>query len=215
MQNLEGIIQTGFDFWGDAPMSPFAGNHDIGRLATEIAGNDEGPWANSWDRMADGGDNVTEQWLIDNIAMALGATLTQQGVPLLYYGDEIGLAGSGDPDNRRTMSFEPFLSGNQRTLLAKTQRMGQARRELRGLQRGATTFLWAAQDVFAFARHTATDKVVVVINRGADRTTTIPIQGLIEDGVTLRDRMVDRTFGVANGELTVSLGGNDVAILAP
>ena len=33
-------------------------------------------------------------------------------MPLIYYGDEIGLAGGGDPDNRRMMQWDN-LSGHQ------------------------------------------------------------------------------------------------------
>ena len=31
--------------------------------------------------------------------------MTNPGIPLIYYGDEIGLAGGGDPDNRRMMPW--------------------------------------------------------------------------------------------------------------
>src|SRR5262249_9513936 len=35
------------------------------------------------------------------LRLAFGLTLTLRGVPELYYGDEIGMPGGGDPDNRR------------------------------------------------------------------------------------------------------------------
>jgi glycosidase len=214
MQSLEATINAGINAWGAAPMSPFAGNHDIERLATAVANNDEGPWGNSWDRMADGGASLTDAWMVDTLAMTLAVTLTQPGVPLLYYGDEIGLAGSGDPDNRRNMTFDPYLSGNQRALLERIQRIGQARQELRGLQRGAFVPLWASQDTLAYARHHADQTTVVAVNRGEGRTVDVPLQGLIEDGTVLHDRMVDgRSFEVAGGAVRLVMGGNDVVIL--
>ena len=35
------------------------------------------------------------------LKLAFGLTLTLRGIPELYYGDEIGMPGGGDPDNRR------------------------------------------------------------------------------------------------------------------
>ncbi|HAV25516.1 MAG TPA: alpha-amlyase, partial [Bacteroidetes bacterium] len=40
------------------------------------------------------------------MAMFNAFNLTIPGIPIIYYGDEIGMAGAGDPDNRRMMRFE-------------------------------------------------------------------------------------------------------------
>ena len=216
MADLEGAMRTAHETWGNAPMSPFAGNHDVARLSTEIAGNDDGPWGFTHDRLADGGNDITEAWLIDTLALTLTYTLTQPGVPLLYYGDEIGLAGSGDPDNRRVMSFDPFLSANQRALLSKVQAAGKARRELKGLQVGDWTPLWAEQDMLAYARHTEDQVSIVVLNRNNERQTDIPLQDLLPDGTTLTDRLnPGRSVSTEGGALRMSIGANQAAILAP
>ena len=39
--------------------------------------------------------------------------LTNKGAPLIYYGDEIGLPGAGDPDNRRMMQFSGLSADQQ------------------------------------------------------------------------------------------------------
>ena len=41
----------------------------------------------------------------ERLGLAFAVLLTNPGVPLIYYGDEIGLAGGGDPDNRRMMPW--------------------------------------------------------------------------------------------------------------
>ncbi len=38
---------------------------------------------------------------VDTLKLAFTALLTARGVPMIYYGDEIGMHGGGDPDNRR------------------------------------------------------------------------------------------------------------------
>ena len=40
------------------------------------------------------------------MAMFSAFNVTIPGIPIIYYGDEIGMAGAGDPDNRRMMRFE-------------------------------------------------------------------------------------------------------------
>ena len=42
----------------------------------------------------------------ERLGLAFGVMLTTHGIPLIYYGDEVGLAGGGDPDNRRLMPWD-------------------------------------------------------------------------------------------------------------
>ncbi len=42
----------------------------------------------------------------DKLKLHLAYILTIPGVPVIYYGDEIGMTGASDPDNRRMMRFD-------------------------------------------------------------------------------------------------------------
>ncbi|MFY0534764.1 hypothetical protein [Nannocystis pusilla] len=48
--------------------------------------------------------------------------LTQNGIPLIYYGDEIGMAGAGDPDNRRMMDWDAAAYTEGRSCCSRTSR---------------------------------------------------------------------------------------------
>ena len=120
-----------------------------------------GPWDNTPDYMAEGENVVTQPEMIETLSLIHAFTFTQPGVPLLYYGDEIGLAGDGDPDNRRMMNFEPYLSENQRTMLSNTQGIVQARNSSVALRRGAHQTLWVDDSLYIYARYTE-DKVAVL-----------------------------------------------------
>lgn len=49
---------------------------------------------------------VQDTLAYQKMAMFNAFNLTIPGIPIIYYGDEIGMAGAGDPDNRRMMRFE-------------------------------------------------------------------------------------------------------------
>lgn len=212
---LEGAVATGADAYGSATMAPFLGNHDIPRFATEAAGNDDGPWGFTEDWMA-GGDATVTQWdLINRASMGLAFTLTQPGAPLLYYGDEIGLGGAGDPDNRRMMNFEPFLSANQRELLGRVQAIGAARKASKALRAGSREQLWVDDDLLVYALRHGGEVAVVALNKAwTERQAAVDVSGLLDDGATLSDAAhPERQLTVEGGNLILSLGSWEYAIL--
>ena len=56
--------------------------------------------------------------------LALAYLLTTPGVPVVYYGDEIGMTGAADPDNRRPMPWadQGGASGRRRRPCATRRR---------------------------------------------------------------------------------------------
>lgn len=49
----------------------------------------------------------------DILKLALTFMFTTRGIPQLYYGNEIGMEGGGDPDNRRDFEWEKFGPNNE------------------------------------------------------------------------------------------------------
>lgn len=212
---LDAAVLDGQDQWGDFVMSPFFGNHDVLRFTTDAAGNGQGAWASTPDLLAEGGDTVTQQGLIDRVTLAAAFTLTQPGLPLLYYGDEIGLAGDGDPDNRRPMTFPPYLSANQELLLDRVRAIGQSRAASPALRGGIYRSLWSDADLLVYARDAGDgDVAVVALHKGQSaRSLDVPLQGILGNGIELLDSThLGRTATTASGALPLSLGPWDWAI---
>jgi len=215
---LDEAMQQSLLQWDDALMSPFAGNHDVLRIATEMAGNDDGAWGATSDLLLDGGSSITQDSMLRRLAMAQAFTFTQPGAPMLYYGDEIGLAGSADPDNRRMMNFAPYLSANQAALLSRIQSIGQARAAHKALRAGVATTLWVDDDLLVYGRVTDQgERAIIALNKGGGpRTELVPVDfwGLV-DGV-LHDAIDPlRSAEVSNGTLTLTLGPLDYVFLTP
>ena len=99
--------------------------------------------------------------------------MTNPGIPLIYYGDEVGLAGGGDPDNRRMMPWEDsMLNEHQRALQSMVQRLGTIRSENPVLARGRRLSLSSSQNTWVYRMvgcGAGSPDVTVAINR-ADNT---------------------------------------------
>jgi glycosidase len=203
MGDLESAVQTSERVYGDAPMSPFLGNHDIPRFMSEAAGQLVGDSRDQAFNNPPPPPSSDEPY--ERMALAWTFTLTQRGVPLIYYGDEIGMPGAGDPDNRRMMRFGADLNPREQRLLEHVQRLGTLRSTHPGLRRGARRPLHTDGDGYVYARGTGQDVAIVALNRGSTaRTVSVRVSDLdIPDGTSLRDALGGAMVTVHAGTLEV------------
>ena len=93
------------------------------------------------------------------------------GTPCLYYGDETGLQGGGDPFCRGTLSWSPTARAERfdcgTDLTAFYQALGQLRKGSRALKAGATAYVAATSDALCVLRVLEGDDVLLAVaNRG-------------------------------------------------
>ncbi|MAE71165.1 MAG: hypothetical protein CME06_11950 [Gemmatimonadetes bacterium] len=112
------------------------------------------------------------------VQLFLAWILTAPGLPVLYYGDEIAMAGAGDPDNRRPMRFGAELTPEERAHLRETRRWTALRREHIALRRGDFELLLAEDDLLVFERNHPLERIIVLLNRadGSRQVDTRPIR---------------------------------------
>ncbi len=153
-----------------ATLGVMIGNHDVTRFLSEVVGDaGDDPWGDAPPTQP------TDAGPYARTALALGLVLTLPGAPVLYYGDEVGLAGGRDPDNRRVMPLPGSLLPSQEELLGSTQRLVQARRCLPALRRGERVPLHASADTWAFMRDVGDEAPVVVIAHRGDEAATLRV----------------------------------------
>lgn len=143
---------------------------------------------------------------------------TLPGMPTVYYGDEVGVTGGDDPDNRRTYPW-PNTGGHQDlALLAHYQALAAMRSSQPELVDGSFTILLAddATGTVVYGRKDGSHAAIVALNpTGAAHTLTIPVGGWLPNGTSLA-----AAFGggsgatVVNGVVTVSLPAISGAVLA-
>ena len=111
-------------------------------------------------------------WLRERQAVLF--QMTYPGVPCIYYGDEIGLEGGRDPDNRRAFNWNEAQW--DRTTFAFYKRILQLRRTHPVLRRGdyQTLLTENATGLFAFARTLGKEHVVIAFNR-SDQSHTLTL----------------------------------------
>lgn len=152
---------------GGSVMSTFIGNHDIPR-AIHLA-EDVPLWDNQW---ADGKDKAWNgkpglpagKSAFERLGLAFTMLYTTKGAPLVYYGDEIGMPGAGDPDNRRFMQWANY-SADQSWLLQHLQDLGAIRATHPALRRGDYKRLSADADTMAYEMSGEGETVSIAINR--------------------------------------------------
>ena len=91
---------------------------------------------------------------------AIGIQMTWPGAPTVYYGDEAGVCGFTDPDNRRTYPW----GHEDRDLLEFYRKMIKIHKEYKILRSGSLKFLWNDYQGLAYARFSHTEQMIVAIN---------------------------------------------------
>ena len=163
-----------------ALMSTWIGNHDIPRAIHFANGAFGGNCyegsnvGNGWNPGAFTQPTNAEPY--ERLGLAFGVLLTNRGVPLIYYGDEIGLAGGGDPDNRRMMQFAG-LNTHQTALQALVTRLTQIREAQISLRRGVRQTVTTGVDTYAYKMTGCgiDEDVYVILNRSDSQQSVVGI----------------------------------------
>jgi glycosidase len=174
---------------------PFFANHDVERFAS-----------------AEGGSPA-------KLKVAFGLTLTLRGIPEIYYGDEVGMPGGGDPDNRRDFpggwigdandAFTPSgRTPRQQEIFSYVQSLLRIRREHAALRGGQLWHLASDESSYVFARESDEERLVVAFNN-ADQSRELRIA--LADTPAQAAAAIELLFGEAKAELA----GKEIRITMP
>lgn len=182
-------------------MVTFIGNHDDRRFVSE-----------------DGSD-------VRKLKAAFSLLLTMRGIPQIYSGDEIGLPGGDDPDNRR--DFPGGFPGDtknaftakgrtpeQQDVYAHVQSLLALRKNHPALRTGKQWHIGWDGTYYAFVRELAEEKLLVIYNNATQpRAIDIPV----DDTPLQNARQLQAIFGNSSAQLKdskvdVSVPAQSIAI---
>ena len=167
------------------------------------------------------GYEAAERYIDESVMReAVVIQMTWMGAPTVYYGDEAGVCGFTDPDNRRTY---PWGKENK-SLLAFHKKAIRIHKENEVLRTGSLEFLYGGNNIVSYARFNTEEAIIVIVNHGeAKRDVSIPVWqvGVPRDGV-LEQLLYSFDEGylsdhisrpVYKGTLTLDMGKTSAAIL--
>tara|TARA_R110002050_G_scaffold221441_1_gene357240 strand:- start:3693 stop:6095 length:2403 start_codon:yes stop_codon:yes gene_type:complete len=163
-ENLSKTLQESiYNYGSHHVMGNISGNQDRCRFISYADGSvqfDEDAKVAGWTR------EITNQGEIgyQRLAMLHAFNFAVPGIPVIYYGDEIGLAGANDPDNRRMMQFEG-LDSNAITLKTKVEKLTRLRRNNMALMYGQTKVILANNTILVLKRTYLDQTVLVIFNK--------------------------------------------------
>ena len=167
------FVQASATFSGSgAVVGRMIDNHDVSRFTSVATGDG---WNDPWEDRPPQPESAEPY---QRTRMGLALVLTLPGMPVLYYGNEVGLAGAGDPDNRRVMPDLAAISPEQRSVLDLTRRLGRLRRCMPALHRGERKLLAVAKEIYAFRRDAGdadAGDIVLSLFSTSDEPTQIPL----------------------------------------
>ncbi len=197
-------------------MSNFLGNHDVERFINHAAGEVSSIYGEG---LCGGGD-----WRVDaqnpdwdepynKLKLAWTWLLTHPGASLIYYGDEIGLPGYHDPDNRQMMQWD--WNSRQAGVQSVVEVLSNARQNYPQITSENRTLWWEDYNSTGVIISENDQHALVLLNRGSDSVTVsnsvswagIPASGTVENILT------GQTFSIDNDQLTYTLAGWESAVL--
>jgi glycosidase len=197
-------VMTGHDYLypNASLLVTFLGLHDVGRFMSDAGATPQG------------------------LDLAFTFLMTARGIPMIYYGDEIGMRGGGDPDNRR--DFPGGWPGDARNAFTATgrtpeeqaiwdrvRRLTHLRGELEPLRRGPMVNLCVSDQTYGYARTGPAGPVVVLMNNavsaGEVNCNLAPLG--LPDGAGLTDRLGEAPeLQVAGGQVHAQLPARTAGI---
>ena len=132
-------------------MLNLVGSHDVERIMTNCGGN--------WNK----------------VYLLYALLMTMPGVPMIYYGDEIGLSGGNDPDCRRCMIWDQTCWNT--ALLNRIQSVIDLRKKHTALQNGAFRVVYSFNGLLVYERRNSDEHILIIINsRKEEKNIRIPVE---------------------------------------
>jgi len=137
---------------------------------------------------------------ISKVVLAIAFLMTYIGVPMIYYGDEIGMEGDNDPDCRRAMIWDKTLWNKKINHIYK--KLINLRLNHPSLRIGKFETLLVFNRFYSYLRSESSDNIIVAINAGEKQPDLeIPLPDELSTYKVWFDIFSEKYFKVLNNKL--------------
>ena len=205
-------------FGPETVMSPLLGNHDKSRFMAYADGDLPDPkepdeFVVGWTKPP----KVDQETSYEKLKLAFTFVLTTPGAPTIYYGDEIGMTGAQDPDNRRMFPDLAKLTSAEKSVQEHVSKLNSLRTKHPAIRYGSRRAIQADRDQYAVVRAYLNDRVLILYNRSEKPAQLeLDLGPEFSDG-PLQDQLgiLRQSSAVKNGFLKLELPPLSSALLTP
>lgn len=168
-------------------MGTFIDNHDVPRFVNGI-----------------------EDLKDERLKSALTFMMTYTGIPIMYYGTEIGMEGGNDPDNRRMMDWN-----SKSPITEYVKKLTSIRKTNQALTRGSIDVLDSSDNYICYLRKYKNNTVISVFNT-ANKMQKITFDlpknnyGFLD---SLKDLISQKNYKISKGKVTINMQPMQAAVL--
>jgi len=146
---------------------------------------------------------ITDSTAYDKLLLMHTFNLTIPGIPVIFYGDEIGLTGANDPDCRRMMKFEG-LNAREMKLKKNVSILTHLRSDNPVLMYGDFINVQTKKDSWVYARKYFDKEAIIFINNSSKLKT---IEAELPEILNAEDlkSTFNNTFLISKRKISITL----------
>jgi glycosidase len=210
-ENLATSLELTFQYYGSHHlMGNITGNHDLARFisyASDAISFKDNDRLLAWQKQV----NVQNKIGYKRLAQLIAFNTSIPGVPVTYYGDEFGMPGAGDPDNRRLMKFSNLNEDEQKNLEI-TSNLFKLRKSNSALILGDTRIIRVDKNSLVILRNYFGKYALTVFNK-SNSATTINIDLPYEMMDIGMNANFGQSFEKVKNKLTIKMPANSFEII--
>ena len=203
LKQVNTILNSSLYIYGNHNlMGNISGNHDKPRFMSYASGDlkfGEDSKIAAWQRNI----GITDSTAYDKMLLMHTFNMTIPGIPVIYYGDEIGLTGANDPDSRRMMKFDA-LNNREKNLRDKVSVLTQLRKNNPVLMYGEFISILSNKDNWVYARKYFDKNAIIFINNSS-KSVTIDVTLPVELNTISLKSTFNRKFVLSNRKVSIQL----------